>query len=72
MFKTLTGDFITVKSATWYVHKLVEILFPFFFYSCFMLERITAYLKEYLEFKDVHNNVRKWPNLCPIFGLGIL
>jgi hypothetical protein len=27
--------------------------------------------KEYVELKKVHN-VRKWPNLCSIFGLGIL
>ncbi len=51
MFKEISvpdlyGDFNS--SDSWYVHKFVEILFP--------LERITAYLKEYLESKEnVHN-----------------
>ena len=63
MFKTLSS--VLTVSATWYVHKFVEILFP--------LERITAYLKEYLETKNrVHNNVRKWPNLCSIKPRNIL
>jgi hypothetical protein len=38
----LTGDFITVKSASWYVHNFDNF------------------------FKNVHNNVRKWPNLCSV------
>jgi hypothetical protein len=38
-------------SDSWYVHN-------------FLTKNFVS--KEYLEHGDVHNNVRKWPNLCSI------
>ena len=46
----LSGNF-KQYSDSWYVHNFLTKNFVY---------------KEYLEHGDVHNNVRKWPNLCSI------